>query len=71
MYAKSIEHNDYCITISRRTQLGFYVYLFIILDSPVRGQLTNSAAIIALIAVNTAWSPIQTLTIETYPTVVR
>ncbi|XP_060576896.1 organic cation/carnitine transporter 2-like [Ruditapes philippinarum] len=40
-------------------------------DSLVRGQLTNSAAIIALIAVNTAWSPIQTLTIETYPTVVR
>lgn len=40
-------------------------------ESSVRNHLINTAAILALTSMNAAWSPIQTLTIETYPTVVR
>ncbi|XP_053392449.1 organic cation transporter protein-like [Mercenaria mercenaria] len=40
-------------------------------ESSIRDHLTNAAAITALAVVTSAWSPIQTLTIETYPTVVR
>lgn len=39
--------------------------------SVVRNNLANISALLSLTAINAAWSPIQTLTIETYPTVVR
>ncbi|KAL4239283.1 hypothetical protein ACF0H5_000100 [Mactra antiquata] len=40
-------------------------------ETDLRKSVTNVSAIISLIAINAAWSPVQTLTIETYPTVVR
>ncbi|XP_052818480.1 solute carrier family 22 member 7-like [Mya arenaria] len=40
-------------------------------DSQGQDLATNCFAITALTLVNAAWSPIQTLTIETYPTVIR
>ncbi|XP_053392451.1 solute carrier family 22 member 21-like isoform X2 [Mercenaria mercenaria] len=40
-------------------------------ETKVRNQLSNVAAIVSLTAINACWSPIQTLTIELYPTVVR
>ncbi|KAL4239284.1 hypothetical protein ACF0H5_000101 [Mactra antiquata] len=40
-------------------------------ETEVIDTVTNIAAIISLIGINVAWSPLQTITLETYPTVVR
>ena len=45
--------------------------LCVIVESGVKDKLTSVSALISLTAINAAWSPIQTITIETYPTVVR
>lgn len=45
------------------------VYIFP--ETSVRNYVTNVAALLSLTAMNVSWTPIQTLTIETYPTVVR
>ncbi|XP_053381478.1 organic cation/carnitine transporter 2-like [Mercenaria mercenaria] len=46
-------------------------YIVVCFKTKVRDQLSNVAAIVSLTAINACWSPIQTLTIEIYPTVVR
>ncbi|KAL4239494.1 hypothetical protein ACF0H5_000309 [Mactra antiquata] len=40
-------------------------------ETSFRNKLTNASALISLIAIHQIWSPIQTLTVELYPTVVR
>ncbi|XP_053393411.1 organic cation/carnitine transporter 2-like isoform X2 [Mercenaria mercenaria] len=40
-------------------------------DAPNKDALTNAFALVANIGVSTAWGPVQTMTIEVYPTVVR
>ncbi|XP_060594867.1 organic cation/carnitine transporter 2-like isoform X2 [Ruditapes philippinarum] len=40
-------------------------------DTPHRDLLTNVFAIIASMTINMAWGPVQTMTIEVYPTVIR
>ncbi|XP_045211659.2 organic cation transporter protein-like [Mercenaria mercenaria] len=41
------------------------------LDLPNKDELTNIFALIANAGISTAWGPVQTMTIELYPTVVR
>lgn len=41
------------------------------IDTDKRDSLTNGFALVANLGMATAWGPIQTMTIETYPTVVR
>ncbi|XP_053378933.1 solute carrier family 22 member 21-like [Mercenaria mercenaria] len=50
---------------------GFVVGIVQAVDAPKRDTLTNVFAIIANMAINMAWGPIQTMTIEVYPTVIR
>ncbi|XP_060589533.1 solute carrier family 22 member 15-like [Ruditapes philippinarum] len=40
-------------------------------ETNIRNKVSNAAALISLTAISASWSPIQTLTIEIYPTVVR
>ncbi|XP_060567569.1 organic cation transporter protein-like [Ruditapes philippinarum] len=40
-------------------------------ETSSRNTLINVTALLALTAINCSWSPVQTLTIENYPTVVR
>ncbi|XP_052818707.1 organic cation/carnitine transporter 2-like isoform X2 [Mya arenaria] len=40
-------------------------------DAPNKDNLTNIFALISYIGITTAWGPIQTMTIEIYPTVIR
>ncbi|WAR11337.1 ORCT-like protein [Mya arenaria] len=40
-------------------------------DAPNKDMLTNIFALIANIGITTAWGPVQTMTIELYPTVIR
>ncbi|XP_052816361.1 organic cation/carnitine transporter 2-like [Mya arenaria] len=40
-------------------------------DAPHKDMLTNIFALIANIGISTAWGPVQTMTIEMYPTVIR
>ncbi|XP_053392444.1 organic cation transporter protein-like [Mercenaria mercenaria] len=40
-------------------------------ETSFRNNLINVAALLSLTAINCSWSPVQTLTIENYPTVVR
>ena len=40
-------------------------------DTPYQGALINGFALVANIGITTAWGPVQTITIELYPTVIR
>jgi len=40
-------------------------------DASNKDILTNVFAIIANVGIQTAWGPVQTMTIEMYPTVIR
>ena len=40
-------------------------------DAPHKDEITNAFALVANIGIYTAWGPVQLMTIELYPTVVR
>ena len=40
-------------------------------DSDSKGAIINGFAIVANLGMGMAWGPVQTLTIETFPTVIR
>ena len=44
---------------------------FYFTDSDSKGAITNGFAIVANLGISMAWGPVQTLTIETFPTVIR
>ncbi|XP_060565156.1 solute carrier family 22 member 21-like [Ruditapes philippinarum] len=50
---------------------GFVVGVVQSIDASNKDILTNVFSIIASVGINTAWGPVQTMTIEVYPTVVR
>ncbi|XP_053385092.1 solute carrier family 22 member 4-like isoform X2 [Mercenaria mercenaria] len=50
---------------------GFIVGVVQSIDASNKEILTNVFSIIASVGINTAWGPVQTMTIEVYPTVVR
>ncbi|XP_053395964.1 organic cation transporter protein-like [Mercenaria mercenaria] len=50
---------------------GFIVGVVQTVEAPNRDALTNGFALLAHIGITMAWGPVQTMTIELYPTVVR
>ncbi|XP_053393714.1 organic cation/carnitine transporter 2-like [Mercenaria mercenaria] len=50
---------------------GFIVGVVQTVEVPNRDALTNGFALLAHIGITMAWGPVQTMTIELYPTVVR
>lgn len=47
------------------------MYHFSLTDTPFKDGLTNGFAFAASAGVDGAWGPMQTLTVEVYPTVAR
>ena len=45
--------------------------MFLFADTDKKGAITNGFAIVANLGMAMAWGPVQTLTIETFPTVIR
>ncbi|XP_053393423.1 solute carrier family 22 member 4-like isoform X2 [Mercenaria mercenaria] len=50
---------------------GFVVGIVQTIDAPNKDSLTNGFALLAHTGIATAWGPVQTMTIELYPTVIR
>ena len=44
---------------------------FLFLDTDKRDVLTNGFAMVGSLGIATLWGPVHTMTVETYPTVIR
>lgn len=48
-----------------------FSYVMKYTDISNKGSMINGFALVANIGITTAWGPVQTMTIELYPTVIR
>ena len=55
----------------RMTQLAPSLFNCLLVDMSMKNELTNGFALMANVGVDGVWGPVQTYTIELYPTAVR
>ena len=74
LFSPHITEETFCSamqTINHTYRRASFFVLLYVLDTGIRDQLTIGFAAVANLAMAATWGPLQTITVEVYPTVIR